>query len=116
MPIDFHSLPDIEDVTKAVDSNVSTVVAPYDVNEIAQKFTDMLSDADKIQFCDNFWRQAATCALDTQQFGPKKQIIKWLDQCRWLVYSAHNEFKGGWCEPYASCSYKIEIRNHWECL
>ena len=23
--------------------------------------------------------------------------MKWLDQRRWLAYSAHDEFKGGWC-------------------
>ena len=95
-------MPDIEDDTcghaKLVDSNVT----PYDVSEIAQKSTDTLSDANKIQFLDKCWQPAASSALDTQRFGPKKQITfqkKWLDQGRWLAYSAHDDFKGGCCVP-----------------
>ena len=80
-------------------SHISTSVAPYDVTRIAQKKVS-LSDTEKIQFCDNCWRPAASSTLDTQRLGARKQItfqMKWLNQRRWLAYSAHDEFKGGWC-------------------
>ena len=59
-----------------------------------------LSDTEKIQFRDNCWRPAESSTLDTQRLGARKQItfqMKWLNQRRWLAYSAHDEFKGGWC-------------------
>ena len=78
-------------------------VAPYDVSEvlIVQK---TLSDAHKIQFLNKCWRPEAsdTQRLDKRRFGPKNTInfqVKWLDQRRWLAYSAHVEFRGGWCLP-----------------
>ena len=90
--------------SKEVDQNVLMLVAPYDVSEIliAQKMGRTLSDANKVDFLDKCWRPAASDAdhLDKRQFGPKKTIcfqLKWLDQRRWLAYSAHIEFRGGWC-------------------
>lgn len=76
-------------------------MTPYDVSRIAQKSVK-LSDAEikKIQFLDNCWQPAAFSALDTQWLKARKQITfqtRWLDQRRWLAYSAHDELKGGLC-------------------
>ena len=79
----------------------ASIVSPYDVSEIVNKLTDTLSDAEKIQFLNKCWRPTpASCNLDTQRFRGNKKItfqLKWLDQRKWLAYSAHPEHKGGWC-------------------
>ena len=91
----FPLLLDVEDSTHFS----APLVAPYDVSRIAQKSVT-LSDAERIQFLDNCWQPAASSALDTQWLkAARKQTTfqtRWLDQRRWLAYSAHDELKGGW--------------------
>lgn len=94
-------MPDVEDNTcgLAKQAHVSPLVAPCDVSRIAQKSVK-LRDAEKTQFLDSCWQPAASSAFDTQRLKARKQITfqtRWLDQRRWLAYSAHDELEGGWC-------------------
>ena len=83
-----------------VNDQSASIVSPYDVCEIVNKSEGTLSDANKLEFLNKYWRPTpASCDLDTQHFQDNKQItfqLKWLDQ--WLAYGAHPEHKSGWCE------------------
>ena len=76
---------------------------PYDVSHVV-KSAEKLSDADKVQFLENCWRPTPSCSnLDTQYWKSgnlNKHIkfqIKWLDQRKWLAYSARPDHIGAWC-------------------
>ena len=67
---------------------------PYDVSHVV-KSAEKFSDADKVQFLENCWRPTPSCSnLDIQYWKSgnlNKHIkfqIKWLDQRKWLAYSA----------------------------
>ena len=75
----------------------------YDVSHVV-KSAEKLSDADKVQFLENCWRPTPSCSnLDTQYWKSgnlNKHIkfqIKWLDQRKWLAYSARPDHIGAWC-------------------
>ena len=76
---------------------------PYDVSHVV-KSAEKLSDADKVQFLENCWRPTPSCSnLDTQYWKSgnlNKHIkfqIKWLNQRKWLAYSARPDHIGAWC-------------------
>ncbi|KAJ7365675.1 hypothetical protein OS493_002388 [Desmophyllum pertusum] len=76
---------------------------PYDISHVV-KSAEKLSDADKVQFLENCWRPTPSCSnLDTQYWKSgnlNKHIkfqIKWLDQRKWLAYSARPDHIGAWC-------------------
>ena len=74
----------------------------YDVSKIVTKSTDALCGTEKLQFLTNCWKpphDTRSDHLHTQVF-PNKKItfqLKWLDQRKWLAYSCHPEYSGGWC-------------------
>ena len=75
-------------------------VSPNDVcSVILQK--NVLSDADKINMLDNCWKPSPTMPLDNRTYKQKSVSFqwKWLEQRKWLAYSNHPEYKGGWCIP-----------------
>ncbi|CAH3160002.1 unnamed protein product [Porites lobata] len=76
---------------------------PYDVSHVV-KSAEKLSDAERVQFLENCWRPTPSCSnLDTQYWKSgnlNKHIkfqIKWLDQRKWLAYSARPDHIGAWC-------------------
>ena len=78
----------------------------YDICEIILE-SQALTDEEKITFFQKCWRPSHAAShsgqqLDSQWFGSTKTIsfqVRWLDQHRWLAYSAHPEFVGGWLPP-----------------
>ena len=76
---------------------------PYDVSHVV-KSAEKLSDVERVQFLENCWRPTPSCSnLDTQYWKSgnlNKHIkfqIKWLDQRKWLAYSARPDHIGAWC-------------------
>ena len=70
--------------------HVSPSVAPYDVTRIAQKSVK-LSEAEKIQFLDNYRQPAASSALDTQRViaRHRKKVILLLSFVSWQRVSLY---------------------------
>ena len=70
--------------------------------DISRVFTSehMLSDSDEVNFLENCWKPVLFDFLDSRVFPHNKLVAfqaKWLEKHRWLAYSAHKDYKGGWC-------------------
>lgn len=70
--------------------------------DISRVFTSehMLSDSDKVNFLENCWKPVPFDVLDSRVFPHNKRVAfqaKWLEKRKWLAYSAHKDYKGGWC-------------------
>ena len=62
-----------------------------------------LKDAEQIKLLDTHWKPSPSDSLDSQYYSSKQRSLKfqwkWLGQHKWLAYSAHEGYKGGWCLP-----------------
>lgn len=73
----------------------------FDVSKLTSyEFVEKLSDNEKLEFLEKCWRPSSECVLDKQRVPKNKTVqfqIKWLDQYKWLSYSANPSCCGGWC-------------------
>ena len=70
--------------------------------DISRVFTSehRLSDSDKVNFLENCWKPVPFDLLESRVFPHNKRVAfqaKWLEKRRWLAYSTHKDYKGGWC-------------------
>lgn len=75
-------------------------VSPLDISGVL--ISGNISDSEKVNFLENCWKPAPFDILDNRCFAQNKRVVfqaKWLEKRKWLAYSAHKDFKGGWCLP-----------------
>ena len=84
----------------------SSSISHYDIGNSIQ-WSSSLSCNEKIDILQNCWKPTSSFTrkqqYDQQTFKTKdrNKVIsfqpRWFDQHKWLYYSAHDDFKGGWC-------------------
>ena len=84
----------------------SSSISHYDIGNFIQR-SSSLSYNEKIDILQNCWKPTSSFTrkqqYDQQTFKTidRNKVIsfqpKWFDQHKWLYYSAHDDFKGGWC-------------------
>ena len=84
----------------------SSSISHYDIGNFIQR-SSSLSYNEKIDILQNCWKPTSSFTrkqqYDKQTFKTKdrNKVIsfqpRWFDQHKWLYYSAHDDFKGGWC-------------------
>jgi len=82
-------------------ASVAVSVSPFDICHAVRNY-NILTDAEKINLKNKCWKPDSLHMFDIQTFGSsKKRSIsfqaRWLETRKWLCYSSHEDYKGGWC-------------------
>lgn len=76
-------------------------VSPFDVGKLSDStFVENLPDNEKNELIEKCWQPSSKCVLDKQRVKINKTVQfqrKWLEQRKWLSYSANPSCCGGWC-------------------